>query len=223
MESLPDVLVDTIYHNVHEIKFSETLGVVKQLFDDDIELKPYNDEASTLTPTDISFSDIETEFNDTDDDDDSYTDYTNDRLQLMRFLNSQILINNVSALDQTKIITENNKILIDLSDDCKYTYDEFFSDVKSFCKPSVWRKIETDLNLTIKRKILSRSYMPHRHKKYNKFYLILHDKGPYRVLNILQILQALKIKCLNDHIYLEEIYVARRFRSYDVIRIFCGS
>ena len=217
---LPEVIVDTIYHNVHEIKFSETLTVVNQLFDDDVELKPDNDDASTLTPTDISISDIETDFTDTDDDDDSYT---HDRLQLMRFLNSQILINNIATIDQTKIITENSKILIDLTDECKYTYDELFSDINSFCRPSAWKHIESNLNLTIKRKILSRSYMPHRHKRYNKFYLILHDDPPYRILTIMRILQALKIKCLNDHIYLEEIYVARKFRSYDVIRLFCGS
>ena len=219
MENLPEVIVDKIYHDVHELKFIDTLNVVKQLFDDDMELKPNNEDTSTLTPTDISISDIETEFSDTDDDD----SYTDDRVQLMRFLHSQILINNISTIDQTQIITENNKILIDLTDDCKYSYDEFFSDINSFCRPSVWKHIESNLNLTIKRKILSRSYMPHRHKKYNKFYLILHDDPPYRILTIMRILQALKIKCLNDHIYLEEIYVARKFRSYDVIRLFCGS
>ena len=181
MENLPEVLVDKIYHNVHELKFSETLTVVSQLFDDDLELKPDNDDVSTLTPTDISISDIETEFNDTDDDDDD--NYTDDRLQLMRVLNSQILINNVSAIDQTQIITENNKILVDLTDDCKYTYDEFFSDVKSFCKPSVWKHIESNLNLTIKRKILSRSYMPNKHRRYNpSIWLIylycLHKQTP---------------------------------------------
>ena len=43
------------------MNFVDTLNVVKQLFDDDIELTPA-EETSTSTPTDISLSDVENEF-----------------------------------------------------------------------------------------------------------------------------------------------------------------
>lgn len=64
MESLPDVLQDKINLNVHELKLVDTLNVVKQLFDDDIELTPADD-SSTVAPTNISISDIDSEFSDT--------------------------------------------------------------------------------------------------------------------------------------------------------------
>ena len=63
MESLPEVIQDKINLNIHELKFVDTLNLVKHWFDDDIELKP-NEDANTITP-DISVSDVETEFNDT--------------------------------------------------------------------------------------------------------------------------------------------------------------
>ena len=76
--------------------------------------------------------------------------------------------------------------------------------------------------MTINKKVLSRAYLPHQHKIY-KLFLTLHDRPPYRVYHIMKILQALHIKCLYDHIYLEDLYVVKQYRKYDVINIFCGS
>ena len=61
MDNLPEIVRDKININIHELKFVDTLNVVKHLFDDDIELIP-NEETNTITPTDISQSDVETEF-----------------------------------------------------------------------------------------------------------------------------------------------------------------
>ena len=65
--------------------------------------------------------------------------------------------------------------------------------------------------------------MPHQHKRYNQIYLTLHDKAPYRVYHIMRILKAFNIKGMYDHVYLEEFYVTKQYRTYDVINIFCGS
>ena len=47
--SLPEVLQDTINLNAHELKFADTLKVVKQLFDDDIELTPADDSSTAVS------------------------------------------------------------------------------------------------------------------------------------------------------------------------------
>lgn len=114
--------------------------------------------------------------------------------ELRQFVEAQPLINNISPIEQTLVLTYNNKILIDLTDDCQYSFDELFSDIKSFCRPSMWKRIEQGMNITINKNVLSRATMPHRHKRYNKFYLTLHDKPPFRVCHILRVIQALKIK-----------------------------
>ena len=225
MESLPDVLQDKINLNVHELKFVDTLNVVKQLFDDDVELIATYD-ASTITPTNISISDIESEFSDTSFDrilSDNDIEEDREVFELRQFVEAQCLINNISPVEQTHVLTYNNKILIDLTNDCRYCFDELFSDIKSFCRPSIWKKVEVEMNITINRKVLSRANVPHRHKRYNKFYLTLHDKPPFRVYHIMHILQTFKIKCMTNHVYLEDVYVDRKYRKYDVIRIFCGS
>ena len=199
MESLPDELRGKIHLIVHELKFIDTLNVVKQLFCDDTELIH---DSSTVAPTNISISDIDSEFSDTptemwrgrfsnlndDIEEDAYI------FELRQFVEAQPLINNISPIEQTKVRTCNNKILIDLTDDCRYCFDELFSDIKSFCRPSVWKSIEREMNLTINRKTLSRATMPHRHKRYNKFFLTLHDNPPFIVYDIMRIIQALKQK-----------------------------
>jgi len=230
MENLPEVLQDKINLNVHELKFVDTLNVVKQIFDDDVELAPLDD-ASTTDPTNISISDIDSEFSDTPtemierffNNNDEIEDEDRCLFELRQFVEASSLINNISPVRQTQFITNNNKILIDLTDDCEYCFDELFSDIKSFCRPSTWKKVEQDMNLTINKKILSRAVVPHRHKRYNTFYLTLHDKPPFRVHNIMLIIQALNIKCMTSHVYLEDIAVVRKYRKYDVIKIFCGS
>ena len=151
MESLPEVLQDKINLNVHELKFVETLNVVKQLFDDDIELTPADD-SSTVAPTNISISDIDSEFSDTP------TEVWHDRFsninedieedayifELRQFVEAHPLINNIPPIEQTHVLTYNNTILIDLTDDCQYSFDELFSDVKSFCRPSTWKQSNND-------------------------------------------------------------------------------
>ena len=67
------------------------------------------DDFNTNEPTDISVSDIEANFTDTD------TDVDPDTYELMRFMSSLPLINNISPIQQTPIITCNNNILLDLS------------------------------------------------------------------------------------------------------------
>ena len=62
MESLPEVLQDKINLNTHELKFVDTLNVVKHLFDDDVQLPPFDDDTNTITPTDMTISDVENEF-----------------------------------------------------------------------------------------------------------------------------------------------------------------
>ena len=57
MESLPEILQDKINLNINELKFVDTLNVVKHLFDNDMELRPFEDDLNTITPTDISQSD----------------------------------------------------------------------------------------------------------------------------------------------------------------------
>jgi len=59
MESLPEVIQNKINLNIHESKFVDTLNVVKHLFDDDIEPKPFEDDNNTITPTEQS--DVESE------------------------------------------------------------------------------------------------------------------------------------------------------------------
>ena len=61
MARLPEKNQDKININIHELKFVDTLNVVKHLFDDDIEMTP-DEDTNTITPTDISQSDVETEF-----------------------------------------------------------------------------------------------------------------------------------------------------------------
>ena len=58
MEKLPEVLQDKINLHVHELKFTKTLNLINQLFDDDVELI-FTDDFNTNEPTDISLSDIE--------------------------------------------------------------------------------------------------------------------------------------------------------------------
>ena len=125
METLPDVLQDTINLNFHELKFVDTLSVVKQLFDDDVELATKG--ASAITPTAISISDIESEFSDTSFDIEEYRE----TIELRQFIDAQCLINNISPGVQTQVLTYNNKILIDLTNDCQYCFDELFGDIKS--------------------------------------------------------------------------------------------
>ena len=90
--------------------------------------------------------------------------------ELRQFVEDQCLINNISPVEQTHVLTYNNKILIDLTNDCRYCFDELFSGIKSLCRPSIWKKVEVEMNITINRKVLSRANVPHRHKIYNKFY-----------------------------------------------------
>ena len=62
MDRLPETIQDIINLNIHEIKFADTLNVVKHLFDDDVELTPFEDDTNTITPTDMTISDVESEF-----------------------------------------------------------------------------------------------------------------------------------------------------------------
>ena len=141
----------------------------------------------------------------------------------MRFMSSRALINNISPIQQTPIITCNNNILLDFTNNCKYCFDELFSDIKSFCRSSVWKTLEDNMNFTINKKVLSRAMVPRIHKRYNKFYLTLHDKPPFRVYHIMRIIQALKIKSMTDHVYLEDVFITKKNKKYDVVKIFCGS
>ena len=150
MESLPEVLQDKINLHVHELKFVDTLNVVKQLFGDDIELTPADD-SSTVAPTNISISDIDSEFSDTP------TEVWHDRFsninedieedayifELRQFVEAQPLINNISPIEQTQVLTNKNKILIDLTYDCQYSFDELLSGVKSLCRPIDMEKHRT--------------------------------------------------------------------------------
>ena len=61
MDNLPEIIQDKINLNIHELKFVDTLNVVKQLFGDHIELMP-DEDTNTISPTDISQSDAETYF-----------------------------------------------------------------------------------------------------------------------------------------------------------------
>ena len=64
MDRLPETVQDRINLNIHELKLVDALNVVKHLFDDDTELTPYEG-TNTITPTDISVSDVEAEVTDT--------------------------------------------------------------------------------------------------------------------------------------------------------------
>ena len=64
MDLLLETIQDKINLNIHELKFVDTLNIVNQLFDDDLELKP-NEDSNTIAPTDISVSYVETESIDT--------------------------------------------------------------------------------------------------------------------------------------------------------------
>ena len=66
------------------------------------------------------------------------------------------------------------------------------------------------MNITMKRKVLSPANVAHRHKTYNKFYLTLHDKPPFRVYHIMHIIQALKIKSMTNHVYLEDAHIDKK-------------
>ena len=128
------------------------LNVVEHLFDDDIELIP-NEDTNTITPTDISQSDVETEFSSETSFDrfihDNDIEMDRDIFEYRRCVCAAPLINNITAIQQTVKVTHNNKILIDLTNDCEYCFDELFSGIKSFCRPSCWKKIEHEFNITI--------------------------------------------------------------------------
>ena len=49
-----------------------------------------------------------------------------------RFVEAPPLINNISPIEQTQVLTYNNKILLDLADDCQYCVNELFTAIKSF-------------------------------------------------------------------------------------------
>jgi hypothetical protein len=40
---------------------------------------------------------------------------------------------------------ESVKIAIELANDCRYCFDEVFSGIKLFCRPSIWKKVENEL------------------------------------------------------------------------------
>ena len=59
------------------------------------------------------------------------------------------LINNISTIQQIVEVTNNNKFLIDLINDCEYCFDELFRGIKSFCRPSCWKKVENEFNMVL--------------------------------------------------------------------------
>ena len=148
MDSLPEALQDKLNPNLHELKFVDTLNAVKQLFDDDIELTPA-EETSTSTPTDISLSDVENEFIETSFErfiHDNDIEIDRDVFEYSQCVEAAPLMNNISTIQQTQVVTNNIKILIDVTNDCRYCFDELFSGIKSFCRPSIWKKVETELS-----------------------------------------------------------------------------
>ena len=66
-----------------------------------------------------------------------------------QFVCASPLINNISTLQQTLEVTSKNKIIIDLTNDCEYCFDELFSGIISHRRPSIWKNIEIELNITI--------------------------------------------------------------------------
>jgi len=141
MEHLPEVIQHKINLNIHELKFVDTLNVVKHLFDDDIELKPLDDDINTITPIEQSYieseSSSETSINHASD-----IDTQQYIFEYRQFICASPLINNISTIQQTVELTSNNKIIIDLTNNCEYCFDEMFSGITSNCRPSKWRQIE---------------------------------------------------------------------------------
>ena len=151
MESLPEILQDKINLNIHELKFVDTLNVVKHLFDDDIELKPLEDDINTITP--IEQSDIESEpSSETSINHASDIETEQYIFEYRQFICASPLINNISTINQTFQVTSNNKIIIDLTNDCEYCFDEMFSGVTSNCRPSKWKQNAKEFNITLNRK-----------------------------------------------------------------------
>ena len=62
------------------------------------------------------------------------------------------LINNMSATQQTQEVTNNNRIRIHLTNDCRHCFDELFSGIKPCCRPSIWKKVEQELNTNTHKK-----------------------------------------------------------------------
>ena len=154
MEHLPEVIQHKINLNIHELKFVDTLNVVKHLFDDDIELKPLEDDINTITPPEQS--DIESESSS-----ETSINHTSDIetqqyiFEYRQFICASPLINNISTINQTFQVTSNNKIIIDLTNDCEYCFDEMFSGIASNRRPSKWKQIAKELNITINKNIIT--------------------------------------------------------------------
>ena len=144
MEILPEPIQDKIDINIHDLKFVDTLNVVKHLFDGDIELKP-DEDTNTITSTDISQSDVESEFS-------SETSFNHSSdieteqyiFEYREFTCASPLVNNISTIDQTLQVTCNNKIIIVLTNDCEYCFDEMFSGITANRRPSVRKTSKTN-------------------------------------------------------------------------------
>ena len=138
-----------------------------------------------------------------------------------QFIGAGNLMNCLKLAQQLEVLTYNRKIFLDITCNSEYWFDEFYFDLpRKYGHDLIWNDVENKLDITIIKKKLSRSIVPHRHRRYNKIWFIWNGTLPILMCDMLHIIQTLNLKAQYNHRFLERITVSRKYGDYDQIELF---